>query len=526
MSTSDLQLPAEFTEPAISSRWAAVALWLLLLISAPQFLCMPLTSDTVLFDLQARTVLRGGTLYRDILEPNFPGVVWVHLLIRSWAGWSSVAIRAADLLLVGTAIWLLSSLVRTAAPQPDRRWLLGLACAACYLSRNEWCHCQRDSWLLLPTAAALYCRLQNHRRGQRPHAAWTILEGVCWGGAFWIKPQISLTVACLAVLDGSTNWRFWLRDVLWLLAGGLLAALPGVLWLLLSDTWPHFQDMQLHWNPEYLQAGQQRRTWERIWLMLVRFHPWWLVHVVALPLAVRQIAQSRAATSPAVANQAARAARALAVVYVSWLLQASLLQHAMDYIQVPPLLLALVCLATQRWTLPVVVRRSVLLAFAVLAALTSPQLQPDRLQLWPQCVVSGGTTDLSSRLACGRFPDWQHLQAVVEFLRREQVQQGDVASFDVHCIHIYPQLQLLPPTRYVGAASLRQLFPSRAAEITDTTGNSGQRFLVADLDECPPQPQAFPWNQPVAFASGAFRVYSLANSPPSATAARLSDSSR
>tara|TARA_B100001939_G_scaffold335217_1_gene337019 strand:+ start:608 stop:751 length:144 start_codon:yes stop_codon:yes gene_type:complete len=47
---------------------------------------MPLNSDTALFDVQAAEVLKGGVMYRDIVEPNLPGVVWIHLLIRSVAG--------------------------------------------------------------------------------------------------------------------------------------------------------------------------------------------------------------------------------------------------------------------------------------------------------------------------------------------------------------------------------------------------------------------------------------------------------
>ncbi|MFN9977474.1 MAG: hypothetical protein ACK58T_46975, partial [Phycisphaerae bacterium] len=44
--------------------YAGAALLGLLLLSIPIVVCMPLTSDTVLFDLQAKIVLNGGALYR------------------------------------------------------------------------------------------------------------------------------------------------------------------------------------------------------------------------------------------------------------------------------------------------------------------------------------------------------------------------------------------------------------------------------------------------------------------------------
>jgi hypothetical protein len=83
-----------------------VALALLGLIGFPLFLRMPLGNDVVHYDLCARTVLGGGAMYQDLFDTNLPAIVWLHLLIRSLAGWSSEAMRLADLehWLAGTAI--------------------------------------------------------------------------------------------------------------------------------------------------------------------------------------------------------------------------------------------------------------------------------------------------------------------------------------------------------------------------------------------------------------------------------------
>ena len=38
---------------------------------------MPLFSDVIHYDLSARNLLRGGVHYRDVLDINLPGMVWV-----------------------------------------------------------------------------------------------------------------------------------------------------------------------------------------------------------------------------------------------------------------------------------------------------------------------------------------------------------------------------------------------------------------------------------------------------------------
>jgi len=87
---------------------SAVLAWILLgsllITNVPPLLCMPLTNDTVMYDLQAKNLLQGGVLYRDILEPNFPGVVWLHVAIRSMLGWSSVAMCFTDLVIFFSSV--------------------------------------------------------------------------------------------------------------------------------------------------------------------------------------------------------------------------------------------------------------------------------------------------------------------------------------------------------------------------------------------------------------------------------------
>ena len=81
-----------------------VFIWILTLVlvgsQVPIFVQQTLTPDTVLYDLQARCLLNGGVLYRDILEPNLPGIVWIHAIVRSFIGWLSMALLVFDLFVV------------------------------------------------------------------------------------------------------------------------------------------------------------------------------------------------------------------------------------------------------------------------------------------------------------------------------------------------------------------------------------------------------------------------------------------
>src|SRR5258707_12879794 len=77
--------------PAVLA-WAA--LLGLLALNLPPFLCMALDSDVTLWDLGAWNVLHGGVFYRDTAENNLPGMLWLHLAVRSAFGWRSGDHRA------------------------------------------------------------------------------------------------------------------------------------------------------------------------------------------------------------------------------------------------------------------------------------------------------------------------------------------------------------------------------------------------------------------------------------------------
>src|SRR5262245_38539426 len=103
-----------------------------LVVQLPAFLRMGLYDPTI-YDVLARRVLKGDVLYRDLFETNFPGIVWAHMAIRTQFGWSTEALRAVDLVLVGTAVVLLQGWLPRTFSAPARIGVAAVLCAF-YLS--------------------------------------------------------------------------------------------------------------------------------------------------------------------------------------------------------------------------------------------------------------------------------------------------------------------------------------------------------------------------------------------------------
>ena len=493
---------------------STIATIILAAIILPLFVCAPVTSDTSLFDVQAMTVLKGGVLYRDMVEPNLPGIVWIHIAIRTLTGWSSEAIRIIDVCIFGAILVLLSSLIGETTKPTQRIGAVAmfiLACSLFYLTRNEWCHCQRDIWMLLPVSCAMWLRTTRSDDAQpRPYSS--LVEGIFWGIAFWIKPHVAIPAVSVIAIDliRMQNWIQRSRDVTAVIAGGLIAAAPGIVWLISTGAWQHFWEMMLDWNPEYLEAGRTRRSWERVGQLLQRFHPWWAVHLVAVPVAMSSIVASIRNRSKTQSNEPA-VRGIFSACYVSWLVQTCLLQHAMDYIHVPELILALAVIAMYPWQLDLQLRRVTVAAILGLALLATPQFYNGRLAVWQRCFSEGSTPELRSILAQGNYPDWNHLHNVEQFLIAQEVNDGEVACLNVHSIHLHQELAVLPATRYLSINCLLTMFPQRYDQIMDTVYSGRHRFIVVEINETNQKnqvlPETFPNEYPVVFASGSYRVH-------------------
>jgi hypothetical protein len=525
--------------PPIGGGWGLpiVLLLTLAVTIVPLFLRMPLTNDAETYDLQADIVRRGGILYRDALEPNLPGVVWVHLAVRSAFGESSEALKWFDLLVFCGVLALCTLLVRRAGGSARSACWTALALCAFYLLQSEWNHCQRDTWLLLPTLAAIAWRIQVCHR-ERPPATLqqflnAVVEGLIWGAAVWLKPHVVFPAAAVWITSLARQWsgRRAAVEAAGLLCGGGLVGAAGMAWMVETGCWPYFVETLWHWNREYAAAAREHWTSDRFWAMALRFFPWFGLHLLALPCAAIWLIRQQ--TDPDGTSPAARAVVALvAAAYAGWLIQMFALQHLFDYVHAPGILLAILLLAllsvAGRVSLPPL--QLAWATLAVVAAFWSPALNPARLKLWPICVRGPVTPALQDRLSHFRNPNRRDLERIAAFLQSEGVTGRDVCFYNSDFVGMYRQMGLLPPTRYTYLFELMRYLPSRHEQIRAELAATPHRFVVTDvlttgipaekMEKLGPngplpgvkaQPKSwtsgYPWSLPAVFRSGTYLVH-------------------
>jgi hypothetical protein len=473
-------------------RWVAcTAVAAVLVIHVPAFLCLGLDSDVSMWDLCARNVLQGGVAYRDAVENNFPGMLWLHLGIRSLAGWCAAAIRLADLaVLAGIVVLLLRWLPSGGALRPVTALLL----LSFYLSTSEWCHCQRDTWMLLPALLALDLRRRQVTRLSEGESggtlfSWAFLEGLCWAAAVWIKPFAGVPallcwlVSVVLVARGVTQRRGLKIDLTGLLAGGLAAGAAGVAWLRCTGAWPSFVAIVFDWNRAYAAEGyaQERLPW--LAGVLVRLLPGSLVHLLALPVALEQLGRG-AGILPAgrSGRQDACPTNLLAALYCGWVVQAFCLQQPFDYIHAPAVLLGLALVAARWPALEAPLVRWSLAAFALVClAVQQRPLIEHRLDLWSRCWCEGGSAELRDRLALNDRNGWRELEQVAEFLRQQGVEDGEVTCYTVRTLPLYLMLDRKPSTRFYALESTLVIYRGQRDLIRAELAASRQKYIVCDL---------------------------------------------
>jgi hypothetical protein len=479
---SSFDQPAQRTAP-LSWGWLAVAI--LVVANVPLMLCMPLPADAVLYDLQAKTTLTGGVLYRDVVEPNLPGIVWCHMAVRSVFGWSEVALKWVDLLVVAGIVTLLARLIaRTSSTQA----LAGFAFVAIgfYCSTPEWVHCQRDIWLMLPAIAALTFRVRRVQSGlvaSRHLFVSSMIEGTLWACAFWIKPYVALpalaSIAASVVLRWKDGRSGIVADVAGVLTGGALVGTAGSAWLIATGVWPHFWEQMLTWNPVYFENGRNRWTLAQYVSLSRDLAPWCFVHVAAVPVAI-------AGVWGGLHRGNGRASIALlAALYLGWMIQAHFLQHPFHYCHTPTVILAAALLAAC-WPQTMPKRRLANFAFAgsiAVAILMAPCFDPQRLAWWNDCITRGAEPDVKCAVHHRNLPNWVELQPVVDYLRHQNLKDGELTAYNVFLVHLYPEVGVQPSTRYVFLDVLMQVFHQQADRIHEALADSPQRFVVCSLLE-------------------------------------------
>jgi hypothetical protein len=530
---------------ALTARLGWLAVAGLLLVGLPLFVRLPLWCDATLFDLCARNVLHGGVHYRDLHDNNLPGMLWAHLAVRPLVGWGSEALRLVDFAVVAAEVTLLLLWLRGLGRSPLVLSWTAFALLACYLSLSERCHCQRDTWMLLPALLALRQRQRQLGRWRQPGARLAglfgaaVLEGLFWGAAFWIKPFVIVPAllvwlaSLLLARAAGARPAVLVSDAAGLLAGGLAAGTLGVAWLAWSGALAPFLDLFLHWNGEYLAAHHRVPLLHRF-LALEGLSGWHFLNLLGVPLAVALLL--RAGRGKAADGRSQRQVL-LAALYLGWFVQAYFLQARVDYVQVPALLLAVALLAgsdllPQGATLRVAIPALLLLHFVVF----SPLADGRRLACWSRCFRAGSSPQLRDELSLTDHVGWQDLDRVALFLRSRGAGDGEVTCYHAGLCPLYFELNRTPSTPYVNFDQTLAWFPGHREEIRRTLAASGQRYLVADVkelergwpeselprtDEPPRLPDDFPprwrdwypWDRPVLFRAGRYLVLA-ADEPP------------
>ncbi len=185
---------------------------------------------------------------------------------------------------------------------------------------------------------------------------------------------------------------------------------------------------------------------------------------------------------------------------------------------------------TNDWHLAHSIRKPVVAAFLLLAMLATPILRPERLSQWMTCVTEGSSPALKAKLAHGTFPNWNDLHDVAEFLRDQNVSDYELTCLNVHSVHLFRELDVQPATRYWCVKILQELFPSRTDQIEGAVKNSDSRFIVTEsmetgLTGATASPTSYPWNLPIVFESGTYRVHAVPRASD-AHAAAMGDSIR
>jgi hypothetical protein len=498
-----------------AGRLAAPFLLVVFAINLPVFLRMGLDSDVCMYDLCARGIERGQVHYRDQLETNFPGIVWIHLAVRALTGWSSEALRAFDLLLIGTAAWFLALWTpRSAAP--GSRIFVASMLMAFYFSTTEWCHCQRDFWMLAPALAALQLRMRRTEQLAVGHVNYltAFFEGSLWAVACWIKPHVALPAALSWFLSvcqlrrACVAWRQIAVDGGVFLAGGLTVGIAGFWWLVQTGAWPSFVEVMLDWNRDYAAYDSTLgRPWEFFVSFCLRFSPWIAAIVLALA----------AATS--VFGRGLRQRLLLpAGFFLGWFAQAFFLQHPFDYVRAPVIFVGIGMTLAWAFSSPnrAVGRWTVALSLALLLA-SQVGLWKLRLSLAGDCLDGTNKTQLRDRVTSLWRVDWTDLEATTDFLRSQAPRDGEVTCFSLPVVPIYNELGLLPSTRFVFLHDHLNIFARHRDEIKTAVVASRQRWLVCDLkrfggaklrttlDSETPNP----WKDRAKFRSGQYVVFEL-----------------
>jgi hypothetical protein len=167
--------------------------------------------------------------------------------------------------------------------------------------------------------------------------------------------------------------------------------------------------------------------------------------------------------------------------------------------------------------------------FTLLILGNSRALDTQRLQHWRTCVVNyfDVPPQVKDGLCHWPLPRWEELAQVTEYLKLQNISDGEVAAYNGSLIQIYPLLNLHAPTRYAYLDVHARCFPKHRQEISEALDQAKPKFIICNLEEdgFPPEllkkefsltelqtllagtTNCFPYNQELVFQSHNYLVY-------------------
>ena len=346
--------------PSVSAWLAYLITAALLVLGVPLFLRMPPWCDLTLYDIAARNIMTGGVHYRDVFDTNLPGFVWLLVGIRRTLGPGVEVVRAVDLAIVAASTILIGiAAKRCGATRAGIAWFAA-GVAAFYPFTTEFCHAQRDVWMLLPVLVAVRLRANrtvadaDSRTFQK-----SLREGILWGFAVWIKPHVVIMATAVWLvsfrriarnIDGkSWNWRTARLDYLGNLLGGILVGILGVAWLFFTDALSSFEEVFTKWNGQYMSHVFSMMS-IRAEQHLFYFLPWSFWQPLGILIAILDLfGLSLRRTERD--EHSRTISRMMSALYLSWIAQGFILQKHFHYVHVPETLLFFGLLVAHRLTI-------------------------------------------------------------------------------------------------------------------------------------------------------------------------------
>lgn len=180
----------------------------------------PPSPDSAIFDYMGWRVLAGDRLYVDVIEQNWPGAVWVHMLSTALFGntwWSFRLLDAVLMLLASLALFKLGH-------RSGLRWTGWIAAALypmMYMTTSPWLTGQRDALVahLLVMGMALYLAARGRWGGPA-----MVVFGLLCALSVMIRPTYLLFPALVVLLELAVH-LFGARPIGPLLRGASVAAL-------------------------------------------------------------------------------------------------------------------------------------------------------------------------------------------------------------------------------------------------------------------------------------------------------------